>query len=157
MLSRLKIPIILAVAVAAIGWLVASGVSRNDMFVSTLAQWDAARARRETVRVMGFVKEGTVKEAKDALVTDFVMRDETSHFTLPVSYHGVTPGLFREGTTVIASGRLGEDGVFRATDLMTKCPSKYEGMETPHDAAHGPAAPNAAAPTRPPAPATLGT
>jgi cytochrome c-type biogenesis protein CcmE len=60
------------------------------------------------------------------------MRNESGARTLPVRFEGVTPGLFRDGTNVIASGRLGSDGVFRATELMTKCPSKYEGVETPH-------------------------
>ena len=100
--------------------------------MTSLEQWDDARARRETVRVMGFVKEGTISLQPNALVTEFVMRDGSSTKTLPVSFKGVTPGLFRDGTNVVASGRLGADGVFRATELMTKCPSKDEGMDAPH-------------------------
>jgi len=152
-LAKLKIPIAIVIALAAIGWLVASGVSRNDIYVSTLDQYDAVRARRETVRVMGFVKEGSIATHPEKLLTSFVTRDEKDERSLPVSYKGVTPDLFREGTSVIAAGRLDADGTFIATELMTKCPSKYEGVETPHgvgDAApHGvDAAPHGAA--RPP-------
>ena len=135
MLSRLKIPIALAIALAAVAWLAARGVARNDMYVSTLAQWDPARARRERVRVMGFVKEGSVDERADELVTDFVVRDDTGTRTLPVRYHGVLPDMFRGGASVIAAGRLDDAGAFAADDLMTKCPSKYEGMPSPHDGA----------------------
>jgi cytochrome c-type biogenesis protein CcmE len=81
---------------------------------------------------MGFVKEGSVAARSGELVTDFVIRDETGDRSLPVRYRGVLPDMFREGSNVIAGGRLGEDGVFTANDVMTKCPSKYEGVETPH-------------------------
>jgi cytochrome c-type biogenesis protein CcmE len=144
-MSRWKVPVVLAVAVAAVGWLVASGVSRNDIYVSTLAQMDMARAKRETVRVMGFVEEGSIAEVPGELVTRFAIRDEKSAHVLPVRYSGVTPGLFREGTSVIASGRLDDDGLFHATELMTKCPSKYEGVETPHAAPEDPPASRPAA------------
>lgn len=140
-----KIPIILAIAAGAIGLLLFAGVAGNDLYMTSLDQWDAARARRESVRVMGFVKEGSVALQPDALVTEFVMRCGTGERTLPVSFKGVTPGLFRDGTNVIASGRLDDEGIFRATELMTKCPSKYEGMETPHGE-KGAAPPLAASP-----------
>lgn len=131
-MSRLKVPVILAIAAAAVGLLLFAGASRNDIYMSTLAQFDRDRARHESVRVMGFVKEGSIAQEKDALVTTFVIRDEAGALTLPVRFSGVTPGLFRDGTSVVAGGRLAEDGTFAATDLMTKCPSKYEGMPTPH-------------------------
>ena len=38
MLIRYKVPIALAVVLLAVGWLLASGVAKNDMYVSTLAQ-----------------------------------------------------------------------------------------------------------------------
>jgi cytochrome c-type biogenesis protein CcmE len=131
-LTKWKIPIILAVAAAAIAGLLFAGATSNDLYMTSLEQWDAPRARRESVRVMGFVKEGSISLHPDALVTEFVMRSGTGETVLPVKFKGVTPALFRDGTNVIASGRLGDDGVFKATELMTKCPSKYEGMETPH-------------------------
>lgn len=138
-MTKWKIPVILAIAAGAIGLLLFAGVSRNDLYMTTLDQWDAARARRESIRVMGFVKEGSISLAPTALVTEFVMRNEAGDRTIPVSFKGVTPGLFRDGTNVIASGRLDSEGVFRATELMTKCPSKYEGMESPHGPEGAPA------------------
>lgn len=138
MLAKLKVPLVLLVVLVAIGWLVASGVSRNDIYVSTLDQWDPARAQRETVRVMGFVKDGSIVSHPEELVTEFVIRDEASKHALPVRFAGVTPDLFREGTSVIAAGRMQQGGVFLATELMTKCPSKYEGVATPHAAAGQP-------------------
>lgn len=131
-MSKWKVPLIIALAVGAIAALLFAGATRNDVYMTSLEQWDAARARRESVRVMGFVKEGSISQQADALVTQFTMRDSAGTRTLPVTFKGVTPGLFRDGTNVVAAGRLGDDGVFRATELMTKCPSKYEGMDAPH-------------------------
>ena len=142
--KRLKVPLALAIALAAIAWLVVRGVSQNDVYMATLDQWDAERARRETVRLMGFVKEGSIRQDPDRLVTAFVLRNEKATREIQVSYAGVTPGLFRDGTSVVAAGRLREDGVLGATELMTKCPSKYEGQDSPHGDKTSPAPPAAA-------------
>jgi cytochrome c-type biogenesis protein CcmE len=130
--KRLKVPIALAIALVAIGWLVVRGVAKNDVYMATLDQWEPERARRETVRLMGFVKEGSIHQDPDRLVTGFVLRNEKGTREIEVSYAGVTPGLFRDGTSVVAAGRLREDGILGATELMTKCPSKYEGQKSPH-------------------------
>jgi cytochrome c-type biogenesis protein CcmE len=45
---------------------------------------------------------------------------------LPVQYKGVKPDMFQTGVDVIVEGRLGADGVFAASVLMTSCPSKYQ-------------------------------
>jgi cytochrome c-type biogenesis protein CcmE len=129
MLSKLKVPLALAAALAGVGVLVASGVSRNDIYMSTLDEWRPERAERETVRLVGFVAEGSIAEERERLVTRFTLRSESGERTLPVRFEGVTPDLFRDGTQLVATGRIESDGTFHATDLMTKCPSKYEGVE----------------------------
>jgi cytochrome c-type biogenesis protein CcmE len=45
---------------------------------------------------------------------------------LPVVYNGVLPDTFEKSTQVIAEGKLGSDGVFHASLVMAKCPSKYD-------------------------------
>ncbi len=45
---------------------------------------------------------------------------------LPVVYKGVKPDTFEQGESVVAEGRLGSDGVFQASNILVKCPSKYE-------------------------------
>ena len=132
MISRFKVPLALLVAALGVGWLVMSGVMRNDMFMAPLSSFDPQRARRETVKVMGFVQEGSIKAHAEELVRVFTIRDEARTKSLPVRYHGVTPDMFKDGGQVIAAGRLGDDGVFACHELMTKCPSKYEGLDNPH-------------------------
>ena len=45
---------------------------------------------------------------------------------LQVVYIGVMPDLLRNEAQAIITGKLGEDGVFYAEELMLKCPTKYE-------------------------------
>ena len=45
---------------------------------------------------------------------------------LQVVYSGVKPDLLRNEAQAIMTGRLGEDGVFHAEELLLKCPTKYE-------------------------------
>lgn len=46
-----------------------------------------------------------------------------------VRFNGIVPDTFKEDNEVIVTGKLGEDGTFQATDLLAKCPSKYEAAE----------------------------
>lgn len=44
---------------------------------------------------------------------------------------GVKPGSFELATSVVAKGRYMEEGYFHASEVLTKCPSKYEGQTVP--------------------------
>jgi cytochrome c-type biogenesis protein CcmE len=48
-------------------------------------------------------------------------------------YEGVKPDAFNDDWEAIVDGRLQPDGIFKATDLLVKCPSKYEAMEQSGD------------------------
>ena len=72
------------------------------------AGWHGAeRQRRRT--------QGTLDV--DFLVTDF-------KHTVPVTYSGVLPDLFRDGQGVVAHGRM-QDGVFVADEILAKHDEKY--------------------------------
>lgn len=45
---------------------------------------------------------------------------------LKVVYKGSMPNNFETATSVVVTGKY-HDGVFEAKDILTKCPSKYEG------------------------------
>ena len=45
---------------------------------------------------------------------------------IPVLYNGPLPDLMRHQAQAIVTGQLGEDGVFRADELLLKCPTRYE-------------------------------
>ncbi|NWG46779.1 MAG: cytochrome c maturation protein CcmE [Alphaproteobacteria bacterium] len=79
---------------------------------------DEARA----IRIGGLVAEGSV-ERGNGLQIRFVVTDGPA--SVPVAYEGALPDLFREGQGVIAEGRLGPDGLFRAETILAKHDESY--------------------------------
>ncbi len=78
----------------------------------------------KTVRVGGEVALGVEHEVGklDFKIIDIVSRDTT----LSVVYQGSVPDTFKEGRHVIVEGKYTPGGVFNASSIITKCPSKYE-------------------------------
>ena len=81
-------------------------------------------------RVGGLVEEGSLKRQSDGLTVHFKVTDTAR--AIPVVYTGILPDLFKEGKGVVAQGRLGEDGVFRAREVLAKHDENY----MPPDAQH---------------------
>ncbi len=51
---------------------------------------------------------------------------DPSRQKLNVQYNGPKPDLLRNEAQAIITGKMGEDGVFQAEELLLKCPTKYE-------------------------------
>lgn len=73
-------------------------------------------------RLGGLVETGSVARDEGTTVR-FVITDGAK--TLPVTYTGVLPDLFREGQGVVAEGMLAPDGVFRADNVLAKHDENY--------------------------------
>lgn len=59
----------------------------------------------------------------------FVLNQAANDSTLPrveIVYEGARPDLLKHEAQAIMTGALGEDGLFHASELLLKCPSKYE-------------------------------
>lgn len=76
------------------------------------------------VRVGGMVQEGSLRRHPDGVTIDFVVHDETEH-TIPVTFTGIVPNLFREGSGVVAEGRFQPDGRFVASEILAKHDENY--------------------------------
>ena len=74
-------------------------------------------------RIGGLVEEGSIKRETDGLSVRFVVTDTA--MTIPVTYTGILPDLFKEGKGVVAEGRLGSDGLFTATQVLAKHDENY--------------------------------
>ena len=78
-------------------------------------------------KVGGRVVPGTVKFDQTTLNLNFTVVDiETGKTSFPVHYTGPLPDTFEEGRDVVIEGKLGADGVFAASTVLTKCGSRYE-------------------------------
>lgn len=74
------------------------------------------------MRLGGLVVKGSVSRGK-ALAVRFAVTDGND--TIPVTYQGVLPDLFREGQGVVAEGTLDSSGVFRADNVLAKHDERY--------------------------------
>lgn len=64
--------------------------------------------------------EGGLAEALHLAVMD------PSRSRMTIKYVGPLPDLLRHEAQAIVTGKLGEDGIFHADELLLKCPTKYE-------------------------------
>jgi len=74
------------------------------------------------IRLGGLVADGSLKRG-EGLTVQFAITDTVK--TIPVSYTGILPDLFREGQGVIAEGTLDADGRFLATFVLAKHDENY--------------------------------
>ena len=126
---RIKLIIAGSILAAAVGYLAYAGISAGrSYYLSVDAYTSSDEYRDERVRLHGRVgKEGLVLGSQGAN-PQFVLLGETS--TITVRYAGVVPDLFAPGGEIVVAGRVGKDNVFEATELMTKCASKYDEMKS---------------------------
>jgi cytochrome c-type biogenesis protein CcmE len=120
-------------AVAIVGGLAALGVAATlvlNAFRSNLVFFFTPTqvAKKEVpldrnFRIGGLVEGGTVVRQKDALSVTFKVTDGAE--SIPVTYTGILPDLFKEGKGVVAEGRVGSDGVFKASQVLAKHDENY--------------------------------
>ena len=113
-------------------YLVWTGVSDSMVYYLTPTELVAKVAEDPAfysvgVKVSGKVVPGSYRKGEGELVHLFTVHDiEHPEVTFPVFYQDVLPDTFTDEIEVVLEGRFGEDGVFQANTLLTKCGSRYE-------------------------------
>lgn len=88
---------------------------------SKVAAGEVAQGQR--FRLGGMVQKGSVQRDSGSLTVRFLVTD--MHSTVPVSYTGVLPDLFKEGAGVVTHGRLDDRGTFVADEVLAKHDENY--------------------------------
>lgn len=90
------------------------------------ASFKEAQKKLKTVEVKGVWQQSkeTKYDAEKGTFT-FYMKDDDST-EMKVVFDGAKPNNFDIATMVVAKGKV-KDDVFYAKEILTKCPSKYEG------------------------------
>lgn len=108
---------------AAIG-LMAYGLRGNINLFYPPAEIAAGKAvPGQSIRVGGMVVEGSIIRATDSLKIAFELTDYQA--SVPVEFEGILPDLFDEGQGAVAAGRLNEQGVLMATEVLAKHDENY--------------------------------
>lgn len=127
MKSRHKKLILIAVVVLALGAvaaLVLNAFRSNLVFFFSPTQVVKGEAPRDRAfRIGGLVEEGSLRRESDGVTAHFRITDTAQ--TIPVTYKGLLPDLFKEGKGVVAEGRLTDSGLFVAGQVLAKHDENY--------------------------------
>lgn len=79
------------------------------------------------IRIAGKIVDNSVEWNAEELELRFTITEGGKN--MPVIYSGAQPAGFKAGSNILVEGKYDSDGVFRATQLILKCPSKYESID----------------------------
>ena len=121
-----KLLVVAGVLLVTVGFLVYNALGSSMQYFVTVGELKSSGAdlTGETIRVGGHVQPGSIQREGFGGELRFVMTDGSS--TLPVVYSGTVPDIFSEDVEVVAEGTVGPDGTLVASNLLTKCPSRFE-------------------------------
>lgn len=111
--------IVLVVVLAVVG----SQGSARTVSVAQAASGEAGNAK---IQVSGNVVQDSFSVNDNVLTFAIYDPDGDQSQQLRVSYDGGVSATFGNDVTAICTGKIGDDGVLNCTELVTKCPSKYE-------------------------------
>lgn len=137
--------------VAAIVYLIVSSTQASAQYFFTISELQAkgGSVNGREMRISGAVIGDSIQYDSQTLNLSFTIADipgdndqiqaqgglaEVLHQAvmdperprLAVVYNGPKPDLLRNEAQAILTGKLGDDGVFYAEELLLKCPTKYE-------------------------------
>ncbi|MFC1928578.1 cytochrome c maturation protein CcmE [Chloroflexota bacterium] len=78
------------------------------------------------VRVAGMIADSPIDWNAEDLELRFSVTEGGE--TMTVIYQGAKPSGFKAGSNILVEGEYHSDGIFRASQLIMKCPSKYESV-----------------------------
>jgi len=79
------------------------------------------------VRVAGKIADSTIDWNAEELELRFDITEGGD--VMAVIYQGAKPSGFMAGSNILVEGEYHSDEIFRASQLIMKCPSKYEPVE----------------------------
>ena len=140
-----------ALILAAVVYLIVSSTQASAEYFMTVDELNAkgTSAINQSVRLSGAVLGDTIQYDAETLSLTFDVAhvsgdnaeieaqgglamvlyeavNDPTRSRITIRYEGVMPDLLRNEAQAIMTGRLGEDGVFVAEELLLKCPTKYE-------------------------------
>jgi cytochrome c-type biogenesis protein CcmE len=125
---RIPLSFMLA-AIAILGavvYLVFANTQASAVYYMTVSELEhCTTCSAQSIRVAGIVQAGSVtrNDAQEQIAFTIVDGKQT----LPVTYSGVVPDIFRPGVQVVVEGHYnGQTTLFSAQTLLTKCPSKFQ-------------------------------
>ena len=121
--QRLLLAGLAVVAVLAAVLLAMWGLRDRAAYFFTPTEIAIGKAEQgRAIRLGGMVEKGSIRQESDGVTIRFVVADGDAR--VPVQFRGITPDLFREGSGVVAEGRM-QGGLFIADTILAKHDERY--------------------------------
>ena len=130
-----RLVLVIAAALAVLGAVLLAmwGLKDRAAYFYTPADIAAGKAAEGTpMRLGGMVAQDSLAKLPDGVTVRFEVVDGDAR--TPVTYRGILPDLFREGSGVVAEGRL-QGGTFVADTILAKHDERYMPPQLGNDAA----------------------
>ena len=115
---------IAVIAVALAAFMITQALRSNIAYFYSPTQVKAGEVLPGTVfRLGGMVRVGSLKRVGDTLEVEFLVTDNAKE--IKVKHTGILPDLFKEGQGVVARGKLRDDGIFVAEEVLAKHDENY--------------------------------
>lgn len=113
------------VLLGAVGYLCYAGISAGQSYCLSVDTFlGGPQFHNQKLLLFGEVSDEDLSMDFENMDVAFLLLGEQSK--IKVQYHGVIPDMFKAGGQVVVRGKLSENKVFKADQLLTKCASKYE-------------------------------
>ncbi|MEL0637887.1 MULTISPECIES: cytochrome c maturation protein CcmE [Marinomonas] len=119
----ITIAVILFILSAALGLVMYALQQNINLFYSPTQIASGEAPVNTTIRAGGMVVVGSVHRNSDTLDVTFDVTDFKHN--VRIQYRGILPDLFREGQGIVAQGKLMNNGIFRASQVLAKHDEKY--------------------------------
>ncbi len=132
---RATLALLLLAAAAIAGTFIVMALQENLTYLHTPTEVHAGKVPADArFRLGGVVCEGSVRRTDGTLDIHFAVTDRVRQ--VPVRYTGILPDMFREGTSIIATGQL-RGGEFHASEVLAKHDETYMPKEVADAMAKG--------------------
>jgi len=132
---RMIFALVLLAAAGVAGTFIVLALQENLTYLHTPSDVRAGSVPTDArFRLGGVVCEGSVRRTDGSLLVQFAVTDRIRQ--VPVRYEGILPDMFREGTSIIATGRL-EGNEFAASEVLAKHDETYMPREVAQAMAKG--------------------
>ena len=114
------------ILIAVIAYLLSLSFGSSVSYYVTVSEFFAkgTELHDTNVRVAGKIAESPVDWNAEDLELRFAITEGGD--TMTVIYQNAQPSGFKAGSNILVEGKYHSDGIFHASQLILKCPSKYE-------------------------------
>ena len=122
--QRLYVVLSILFGTAMAAFLVFKGLSENiNLFYSPSDLKKEKISVDNQIRVGGMVKKDSINKESNSLRITFVITDFEED--LLITYEGILPDLFSEEAGIVAKGKINEQGIFIANEVLAKHDENY--------------------------------